>query len=157
SEENRVLRTLCFVLQAAQNPSHAFPNAACGGYKQLNELSCLNGNSMSIKNSTPLASLKGVLLIPVRKRITPLAAEARGDAERKMNKLFRNKQIFDAAEAEAGKPRLPFCPSHLPCACTRRRAAHPARASNCPQNAPGSAEPASCLSMQPSQDAFHFL
>ena len=29
---------LCFVLQAAQNPSHAFPNAACGGYKQLNEL-----------------------------------------------------------------------------------------------------------------------
>ncbi|MBR2088457.1 MAG: hypothetical protein IJ906_15290, partial [Oscillospiraceae bacterium] len=46
SEENRVLRTLCFVLQAAQNPSHAFPNAACGGYKQLNELSCLNGNSM---------------------------------------------------------------------------------------------------------------
>ena len=46
SEENRVLRTLCFVLQATQNPSHAFPNAACGGYKQLNELSCLNGNSM---------------------------------------------------------------------------------------------------------------
>jgi hypothetical protein len=47
SEENRVLRTLCFVLQAAQNPSHAFPNAAYGGYKQLNELSCLNGNSMN--------------------------------------------------------------------------------------------------------------
>jgi hypothetical protein len=35
------------VLQAAQNPSHAFPNAACGGYKQLNELSCLNGNSIN--------------------------------------------------------------------------------------------------------------
>jgi hypothetical protein len=45
-EEKHVLRTLCFVLLAAQNPFHAFPNAACGGYKQLHELSCLNGNSM---------------------------------------------------------------------------------------------------------------
>jgi hypothetical protein len=32
---------------AAQNTSHAFPYAAYSGYKKLNELSFLNGNSMS--------------------------------------------------------------------------------------------------------------
>jgi hypothetical protein len=32
---------------AAQNTSHAFPYAAYGGYKKLNELSFLNGNSMT--------------------------------------------------------------------------------------------------------------
>jgi hypothetical protein len=31
---------------AAQNTSHAFPYAAYSGYKKLNELSFLNGNSM---------------------------------------------------------------------------------------------------------------